>query len=124
MIDLAKRGLRQEDVGEWNLLAGDWSRRGSQPERQWRGRELEQKGRPARGSVQLEGKGSWAWRKRGFLSDRREGEAGDAKMGVEEGCRAVGPLRPLQESLGLPLRDCDILRTRFSALGFPCGQES
>lgn len=98
--------------------------RGSQPERQWRGRELEQKGRPARGSVRLEGKGSWAWRKRGFLSDRREGEAGDAKMGVEEGCRAVGPLRPLRESLGLHLRVCDILRTRFSALGFPCGQES
>lgn len=37
-------------------------------------------------------------------------------MSVEEGRRAVGPLRPLQESLGLSLHDCDTRRARFSAL--------
>lgn len=53
-----------------------------------------------------------------------EGEAGDARMSVEEGRRAVGPLRPLQEFLGLSLHDCDTRRARFSALRCSCGQES
>lgn len=98
---------------------------GLQPKREWTGRQLEQKGRasPRLGACRRE-KPLCLEEKGISFPIAGEGEAGDARMSVEEGRRAVGPLRPLQESLGLSLHDCDTRRARFSALRCSCGQES